>query len=77
MMYGVIIEMGDTEMTNQPLAEAFFKGRDAFLANQEITVNPFDGELAVQWERGFKNTRRNARFDATIKSRQERKKKGE
>lgn len=60
-------------MSNQPLADAFFAGRDAFRAGKELTECPFAGDtqLAYEWTRGYKNTRKQARFDATIAKRRE------
>jgi hypothetical protein len=59
---------------NQPLADAFYAGADAFKAGLPETANPYsDGKdwlsLQYQWSRGYRNTRKRARFNATIAAR--------
>jgi hypothetical protein len=59
----------------QPLADAFIAGRAAFKSGLHESVNPHSdaatapskfSSLQCQWSRGYRNTRKSARFDATI-----------
>ena len=51
---------------------AFMGGRQAFCDGLPEN-NPYStGDRAKEWTRGYRNTRKSARFDATIKARKER-----
>ncbi len=57
------------------LGRAFNEGRAAFEAGKPLTVNPYlDGQdrgaMQGQWHRGYVNTRKTARFNATITERE-------
>lgn len=66
-------------MSNQPLADAFFAGKKAYQNGEDLKSNPFpkgDGSITDihhQWNRGYINTRKSDRFNATIRARQEKK----
>jgi hypothetical protein len=61
-------------MSNQPLADAFLAGSETFLAGLPennpygVPTKQFD-DMATQWQRGYRNTRKWNRFNATIKAR--------
>lgn len=57
--------------TNQPLYQAYCEGREAYNIGSLELANPYQGEMAAEWKRGYRNTRKHVRFAATIKARQD------
>jgi hypothetical protein len=54
-----------------PPAGAFYAGHNAYLLGHPETHNPHtDERLAHEWKRGYRNTRKQDRFKATIAARQ-------
>lgn len=60
--------------TNQPLYQAYCDGRDDYNVGKQEGFPYKEKELAAEYRRGYRNTRKHARFAATIKARQEAKK---
>jgi hypothetical protein len=59
----------DTDTEYAP-ARAFHLGANAYLLGQPESSNPwFDGHLSDEWRRGYRNTRADDRFRATIAKR--------
>lgn len=56
------------------LTQAFYDGSETFKKGLG-EINPFKNgsEVYRQWKRGYRNTRKTARFNATIKARDEKK----
>lgn len=72
-------------MNFHPITQAFRNGSEAFRLGQSREMNPHGQpvkvrpphdwnapsavSLAFEWDRGYRNTRKQARFDATIAAR--------